>query len=66
MTLLQGTFTELDYTVYALLSARKGFTQNAEVIRDYFDLLQLQSAIVDGTVDFEEGEKTKGMKIEFR
>ena len=40
--------------------------QNAEAIRDYFDYLQRKSAILDGTLDFEEGEKLKGMKIEFR
>ena len=66
MTLLQTTSSHLRYTVWKLLQARKGFTQNAEVIRDYFDYLKRQSAIVDGTVDFEEGEKIRGMKIEFR
>ena len=46
--------------------ARKGFVQNAEAIRDYFDFLKREGAIVDGTLDFEEGEKIRGIKVEFR
>jgi len=66
MTLLQTTSSNLYYTIWALLNARKGFVQNAEAIRDYFDYVQRRSEVVDGTLDFEEGEKLKGMKIEFR
>jgi len=66
MTLLQTTSSHLYYTIWRLLDARRGFIQNAEAIRDYFDYLQRKSAIVDGTIDFGEGEKIKGMKIEFR
>lgn len=66
MSLLQTTSSHLYYTIWGLLNARKGFVQNAEAIRDYFDYLQRKSAILDGTLDFEEGEKLKGMKIEFR
>jgi hypothetical protein len=65
MTLLQTTSSHLHHTIWRLLNARKGFMQNAEAIRDYFNYLQRKSAIVDGMVDFEEGEKIKGMKIEF-
>lgn len=66
MTLLQTASSHLYYTIWKLLNARKGFVQNAEAIRDYFDFLQRKSALVDGTLDFEDGEKFKGMKIEFR
>lgn len=66
MTLLQTTSSHLYSTIWGLLNARKGFVQNAEAIRDYFVYVQRKSAIVDGTLDFEEGEKIKGMKIEFR
>ena len=66
MTLLQSTSSDLHYTIWKLLNARKGFTQSAEAIRDYFDYLRRQGAIVDGTVEFEDAEKIKGMKIEFR
>ena len=65
-TLLQTTSAHLRYTIWRLLNARKGFMQNAEAVRDYFDYLQRESTIKDGTVDFEEGEKLRGMKIEFR
>lgn len=66
MTLLRTTSWQLRYTIWRLLNARMGFVQNAEAIRDYFDYLKRQGAVVDGTVDFEEGEKIHGMKIEFR
>ena len=65
MTLLQTTSSQLRHTVWRIFEARKGFVQNAEAIRDYFDYLGRQSTVVDGTRDFE-GEKIKGMKIEFR
>lgn len=66
ITLLQTTSSHLRYTIWRLLMARKGFVQNAEAIRDYFDFLKREGAIVDGTLDFEEGEKIRGIKVEFR